>query len=241
MNHHLRQNSRSLDNTGVRRQIAAEHGHAALLHIRMIDRVDDLRISDLAVFNQLADRFSVNRLAVKVQCTELRDLVHDGVDAAGLVQLFHIVRACRCQMTDIRRLLRKFIGYRNLKVDAALMRNGRQMQHGIGRAAERHIDGQGIHEGFLRHDVAGTDVLPDTFHDLHAGMLCQLQTGRIYGGNGTVAFQPHAQHLCETVHGVGGIHTRAGTAGRADILLEIPYIIRRHGAGRIGADSLKHG
>ena len=71
-------------------------------------------------------------------------LLHNSRNAAGLVQIFHIGRTCRCQMTEIRCFLTDLIGKGNIKVKTNLMGNSRQMQHGIGRASKCHIYGQCI-------------------------------------------------------------------------------------------------
>ena len=47
-------------------------------------------------------------------------------------------------MTEIGRLLADLIGKGDIEIKADLMRDGRQMQHGIGGAAQRHIHRQCI-------------------------------------------------------------------------------------------------
>ena len=69
-------------------------------------------------------------------------------------------------MTEIRRTAADLIGNGQIKFDAAFMRNRGQMQHGIRRTSERHIDGQSILKGFARHDIARLQVLLHEFHDL---------------------------------------------------------------------------
>ena len=44
------------------------------------------------------------------------------------------------------------------ELHARLVGDGEQVQHGVGRAAERHDDGDGVLERLLGHDVAGPDV-----------------------------------------------------------------------------------
>ena len=114
------------------------------------------------------------------------------------------------------------------------------MQHRVRRAAECHIDGQRVHERVLGHDVARTDVLPVELHDLIARVLCEAQALRVDGRNRAVAAETHAEHLGQAVQRVCRVHAGAAAAGRADLLLELGYIVRRHLAGRIGADRLKH-
>lgn len=79
-----------------------------------------------------------------MQETEFGDFCHDRSDAARLIKLFNIVMARRRKMAEIRRTAADLIGDGQIEVDSAFMRNCRQMQHGIRRTSERHIDGQSI-------------------------------------------------------------------------------------------------
>ena len=55
-----------------------------------------------------------------------------------------------------------------VELDAAFMRDGRQMQRGIGRAACRRDDRRGVLQRFAGDDVARADVAGDQLHDLLA-------------------------------------------------------------------------
>ena len=144
-------------------------------------------------------------------------------------------------MTQVRSLLTDRVCKADIKIKANLMGNGRKMQHRVGGAAQCHIHSQCIHDGFLCDDVAGTDILIVHIHNCHTGMLCKLDALRIHSRDRTVSSKSHAQRLCQTVHGVGGVHTGAGTAGRADLVLKLRHIILCHCACRIGTNSLEHG
>ena len=71
-------------------------------------------------------------------------LVINDTDAAGFIELFDVVVACRCEVTKIRRLLADFVGNRQIKIDTTFMRDGRQMQHGVGGAPQSHVEGQSV-------------------------------------------------------------------------------------------------
>ena len=45
-----------------------------------------------------------------------------------------------------------------LELDARLVGDGEQVQHGVGRAAERHDDGDRVLERLLGHDLARPDA-----------------------------------------------------------------------------------
>ena len=114
------------------------------------------------------------------------------------------------------------------------------MEHGVGGAAQSHIDGLGVVEGGLGHDVPGADVLFHQLHDLHPGVFGQAEPGGVDGGNGAVAAEAHADGLGEAVHGVGGVHTGAGATGGAGVVLVLlhPGLVQL--AGVVGTHRLKH-
>ena len=46
-----------------------------------------------------------------------------------------------------------------VQLDPCLVRDGKQMEHGVSRAAERHHCCDGVLEGLPRHDLPGSDAL----------------------------------------------------------------------------------
>ena len=57
-------------------------------------------------------------------------------------------------------------------------RQGGQVEHGVGGAAQGHIHRLGIVESCLGHNVPGPDILFHQVHDLHPG--CLLYTSRYF-------------------------------------------------------------
>ena len=164
--HHFSGHGRTLDNGTFRRQIAFKHRNAAFLGNRPLDGVDDFFVLNLCSGNIFADGLAGDRQTICMQETEFGDFCHDRSDAARFIKLFNIVMARRCKMTEIRRTAADLIGDGQIEFDAAFMRNCRQMQHGIRRTSERHIDGQSILKGFARHDIARLQVPSHEFHNL---------------------------------------------------------------------------
>ena len=99
------------------------------------------------------------------------------------------------------------VGDIKVEVYAAFVSDSRKVEHTVCGAAESHIHCKSIAECSLCHDVTGSDVLFEQFHDLHAGVFCKLDPLRIYCGDSTVASESHTEYLCKAVHGVCGIHT----------------------------------
>ena len=137
-------------------------------------------------------------------------------------------------------MVRNFVGHVEGQLDAALVGDGGQVEHGVGRAAQGHVDGLGVVEGGAGHDVPGPDVLFHQLHDLHARVLGQAQPGGIDGGDGAVAPQGHADGLGEAVHGVGGVHAGAGAAGGAGGVLIFLHARLVQLSGVVSAHGLEH-
>ena len=118
--------------------------------------------------------------------------------------------------------LADFIELLQIDGQPRLVGDGRDMQGCVGGTAQRHIYGDGIMKRFCRYDVPGTDVFLHQLHDLHAGVLGELDAGGDGSGDTAVARQRHAQRFAQTVHGVGREHAGTGTAGGAGGLLTLP-------------------
>ena len=106
--------------------------------------MNDFRVENLGSGNVFAHCLSGYRQTIKMQHAEFGYFVHHGADAAGFIELFDVVVARRCEVTKIRRLLADFVGNRQIKIDTTFMRDGRQMQHGVGGAPQSHVDGQSV-------------------------------------------------------------------------------------------------
>ena len=170
----------------------------------------------------------------------VRQLLHHRIDAASPLQILHKRGTRRGQMTQVGGSGIELVHMCKINVNAAFMGNGRQVQHGIGGAAQRHVHDLGIVEGVLGHDITGTDVLAEQLHHLHACLLGKAQTGGVDGGNGAVAPKSHADGLGETVHGVGGVHAGTGAAGGACVHHIFLYAVLIQRARMIRAHCLEH-
>ena len=89
------------------------------------------------------------------------------------------------------------------------VRDGEQVQHGIGRTAERDHDGDGVLKSFLREDGEGLDALLQHVHDGRTGAAAIVE---LCGRNGVLrgaVGQTHAERFNRAGHGVGGVHAAA--------------------------------
>ena len=93
--------------------------------------------------------------------------------------------------------------------DAGPAGDRRQVDDGVGRAADRHEDPHGVLERRAGEDPGGPEVLPRHLDDPPAGRLRQAQAAGERRGNGRHARQGHAQGLGHRGHRAGGAHDHA--------------------------------
>ena len=241
MNHHLGNHRGALHHRAVRCQISLQNGQSPGGAVGVVRGTNYLGIAVYRPRNVFSYGLSRHRHAFPADQPHIHQLLHHGVHAAGLVQILHIGGTRRGQMAEIGRFFTDGIGKADIEVKADLMSDGRQVQHGVSGTAQRHIHGQSVHDGILRDDIPGPDISPEKLHDSHSRMLRQLDPLRINRRDGAVSPKPHTKRLGEAVHGIGRIHSGAGAAGGADLVLKLRHILLRHGAGRVGTHRLKHG
>ena len=76
----------------------------------------------------------------------------------------------------------------------------------VGRAADRRIDDDAVHERLARQDVGGLQILVDHVDDALAGLIGHLAALAIRRGDRRAARQRHAERFGERVHRRGGAH-----------------------------------
>ena len=151
-----------------------------------------------------------------------RKLLHDGGQAARLVEILHVMLPCWTELRQIRRAAADFVEERRRKLYTGLMGNGSQVKHGVRRASHAHIHRDGIFKGLARHDVTRLHIVFDEFHDDGARTFRQESArSRISRGNRAVARQPHAEDFRQTVHRVRRKKSSTGTAARTCLLFKL--------------------
>ncbi len=237
---HLLGYGTALYHAAIRCQVALEDSNTAGFAVRLVDGADDVSVLVDTSLDVFRHGLSCNGHHVSVKQVLLGQLVQYRINAASLVQILHVCVTCRSQVADVRGACADLVDHIQVDLDAAFIGNCRQVEHAVGGAAQRHICGQCVLESVCGHDVTGTDVFAVHIHNCHTSLLCQLDALGVYCRNRAVALETHAQNLSQAVHGVCGVHTGAGTAGGAGIVLELLHILHGEFAGSIRADSFKH-
>ena len=122
--------------------------------------------------------------AVAVHQPGVEQRLHDDRDAADLVDVVHDVPAERLEVADVRHLVADPVEVVDGQVDLGLAGHRQQVQHGVGRAAERHHDGDRVLERLLGHDLARGDALPEQVDHGLAGAVREPVAAPVDGRRG---------------------------------------------------------
>ena len=240
MYQHLRYHCGTLYYAAVRCNITTENSNSACRTVWIVDRTDHFRISVLTAGNVLPNSLAGGCDQICMKQTLFVQLVHNGINTAGFIQLLHICMTGRCQMTQVWSLCADGICHIKVQLNACFMCDCRQVKHSIGRAAQSHIYSQSILKCFRCQDISWTDIFLIELHNLHTCMLCKLDTVRIYSRNRTIALKSHTDCLCQAVHTVGCVHAGAGTTGWTCMAYIIIHLFLCHSSCSVRAYCLKH-
>ena len=166
--------------------------------------------------------------------------MHHRQNAAGVIKVFQMVIPARSQMAEIGHLGRDPVGDEDIQVDPRFAGDRRKVQHRIGRAAEGHVDGEGVFKRLLRHDVQRPDILFEQLHDPISRFFGKPIPLGIDGGNRAVPRKAHSDRLGEAVHAVGGVHPRTGAAGGTRIVFPVKQLGIVDRPKGVGTDRLEH-
>ena len=83
------------------REVALEDCDAAVGHVGIFDGADDFGIQVDTALDILAPGLAGDSHQVEIQKSLLVQLIHDGIDTAGLVEVFHVGGACRSQVAEV--------------------------------------------------------------------------------------------------------------------------------------------
>ena len=204
------------------REVAPEPHDAAGGRDRLVRRMDHvLVVVPLHRGEVLGHGAAGHGHAVAVQVAVVEQRLHEQRDAAGLEQVLGDVAAARLQVGDVGRALEDLGDVEQVELDARLVRDGRQVQGRVGRAAGGRHDGRGVLERLAGHDVARADVLGDQLHDLLAGRGAEPVADLVGRRSARRIGQREADRLGDRRHGVGGELRAAGAGRRAGHLLEL--------------------
>ena len=94
---------------------------------------------------------------------------HDGRNAAGRIEVFHHHVAGGPEIREVRRPAADFVEKFQRQLDASLVRDRRNMEDRVRRAAQRHVHGDAVREGRARQDMARRNPFLHERDDAFAG------------------------------------------------------------------------
>ena len=218
-----------LDHRAHRRQRAGQHVEPTLGVDRVRHRVHDRAVGRRRVDlgQVLRHRLAGHRHLVTVQQPLLEQVPeHDG-HAADAVEIAHVELAARLHVGDVRHTRGDLVEVVEIELDAGLVGDRQQVQHGVGRTAERVGERDRVLERALGQDVVRSQPDPQHVDDRLAGAARVVVTPAVDGGRRRRARQRQPERLPDRAHRVGGEHAAAGALARAGVLLDRVQLLPR--------------
>ena len=234
---HLEVEAGGLNHGTFGRQGSAQDGDAAVVVQRVVEGANHFAVDrhDVHVGQVLGQRLAGHREGVAVQQACVQQGLHHHGYATHAVDVVHHVLAKRLEVGDVRHLVVDAVEVIERELDIGLMRDGEQVEDGVGRTTKSHEHSDGIFERLLRENVArGNSEANQVDHGL-ARTVRKVVTTTICAGRRGRAGQAHAQSFGNRRHGVGGVHAATGTLSGANSALNEVEIRLAHLAGLAGA------
>ena len=237
----LGRGGRLLDHGSMRRQIPLENGGASFALERLVQRLDDLAVETRGWSDVFADGLSRHRHGVQVQ--KRTQFLHDRGQSARVEHILHQESSRRPDVGDEGGGAGDFVEFFEWQVEAYPARDGHQMDDGVGRSADRHVDADGVLEGLAREDARGAQALPRHLDRAPAALLGCGQTPRVCRGDVRAAAQRHAQGFGQAGHGGRRAHHHAVARAARDAAFDLaplflaqpPRALLAPVAARVGA------
>ena len=142
-------------------EIALENTNMPRLFNRTLNRLNNVLI--FRESGQIAQIFGQglarHRQAVTMQQSFVQEVLHHCRGAADVMQIFHHVLAAGLEVGHIRHAVTHRLEVVDGEDHINSARHGDQMQHGVGRAAQRHDHNHGVFERLTGHNIARFDIL----------------------------------------------------------------------------------
>ena len=227
---HLFTHGALLADRALRRQIALQNSDAALLVQGMLRCGDDVGILRMVVDRVIADRDAVDGHGRHVQ-ELLTQGLDDGRHTARLVKLEHGVLSGRLHIDQVGGGAAGLLKVLRGDFVSEFRRDGRDVEAGVGGAANGHVDAQHVFKVVFLDDVSGTKALPHLLHHSDTGELGLPQFAGVYGVGGGGAGHRQAKSLCKAGHGVSCTQHGAAASGGTNGLLHLLELGLTHAAG----------
>ena len=224
-------------------EVAVEDDEMAVFLDRIFERPDDLLAFGVGLERRevLLEGLAGHGEAVAVEQAGREELLHERNDTADGDKFGHEIFAARFEVGQHRDAAADLGEVVDVQFDLGGVGHGEEVEHGIGRAAQRDDQGDGIFKGLAGQNVRGNDAPLEQLHHRGAGIA---RVGLFVRGDGDLrraVGQAHAHGFDRRGHGVGRVHAaaRSGAGNGAGFDLLQLFVVDR--AGCALAHSLEHG
>ena len=196
----------------LRREVPLEDGEVALGVQRARARADDVLVrarDGRHVGEGLGDGSPGDRHAVAVQQPGLEQELHHLRDAARAVQVHREVPPGRLEVAQHRHLPPDPLEVVDRPRHAGGVRDGEEVQHGVGRASDGHDHGDRVLDRLARHDVARLQVCLHRLDEHPRGLARRRDLLLVRVRHRRGVRQAHPERLERGAHRVGGVHAAA--------------------------------
>ena len=128
---HLIGDCAPLYNTAVTGNISPHYSDASGLTVRLVHRSYYIIVFYGSAFNIFSDSPSCRCYQACIYQVFLCKFIYNRLHTARKIQVMHVCRARRCQMTQIGNFSTEFIEYVQVKLNARFISYGQQMQHAV--------------------------------------------------------------------------------------------------------------
>ena len=238
---HLGGHGRLLHDASVGREVAAQDAQPALGVVGLVDRAHDHPVCVQSLVRYLAHRHTRDGHDVTVHKASLVELAHDRRDAAGEVEVLHVVLARGRDAHEVRRPGRDRRPVVERDVGVRLVSDGGEVEDRVRGAAERHVERHRVLDRLGGDDLPSGDAAREQVHDPHPRALREADPLGVDRGHGAVAGKAHANGLGEAVHRVRGEQPGARAARGARGLLERAQLLFGDRPRLHATDGREHG
>jgi len=202
-------------------QVAAQNDEVAVLFNGLVQRPDDGLMRGVGghIGQRIGNGFAGDGEGIAMQEAGVEEGFHERPDAADGDEFGHQMFAAGFQIGEHGHAFANAGEVVEGQFHLGGMRDGEQMEDGIGGTAEGDDDGDGVFKGLFREDGAGAQTGFKHLEDDGAGAAAVFEFGWGNGVLGGAVGQAHAEGLDGGGHGVGGVHAAAGAGARDGALL----------------------
>ena len=208
-----------LDERATRREVAVQHGDAALCVNWIVKRphhaLRKRRRRSVYLFAQAAPRDGER---IKVQ--QRPQLAQQRGHATGVVEVLHVVLARGLEVEQHRGLAAHAVECMQVDIEANSRGDGGEVDHRVGRAADGQQHAHGVLEGGFGEDLVDGEAAARHLHRHFATALGNAHALGRHRRWRRAAGHRHAQGLGDAGHGAGRAHHRAGADAGHELLVD---------------------